>query len=178
MESNRRKFIEPPPLSDYDRSIEKSYDKKKSGSSSSGVPQLGAQQKQSIEPLVVLNQEQQDSLGFLQSSKLTTDQITGASNQDLDPLKEYPIAPVVRWLYKEGTSLVPPEIVPMLPTQMRRLHDLYMKAMRDCNFMQGAKIGDEDFFRGEAIIWIDWEEVYQLYHQDALDISIVTLWLL
>ena len=53
-----------------------------------------------------------------------------------------------------------------------------MKAMRDCNFMQGAKIGDEDFFRGEAIIWIDWEEVYQLYHQDTLDISIVTLWLL
>jgi hypothetical protein len=37
-----------------------------------------------------------------------------------------------------------------------------MKAMRDCNFMQGTKIGDEDFFHGEAIIWIDWEEVYQL----------------
>ena len=107
-ESNRRKFIEPPPLSDYDRSIKKSYDKRKSGSPSSGIPQLGAQQKQSIEPLVVLNQEHQGFLGFLQSTKLTTDQITGASNQDLDLLKEYPIAPVVRWKYKEGTSLVPP----------------------------------------------------------------------
>jgi len=53
-----------------------------------------------------------------------------------------------------------------------------MKAMTECNFMQGAKIGDEDFFRGEAIIWIDWEEVYQLYHQDALDISMTALWLL
>jgi len=53
-----------------------------------------------------------------------------------------------------------------------------MKAMRDCNFMQGAKITDEDFFRGEDIIWIDWEEIYQLYRQDSLDISIVTLWLL
>jgi len=137
-----------------------------------------AQQKQSIEPLVVLNQEQQDSLGFLQSSKLTTDQITGASNQDPDPQKDYPIAPVVKWPFKEGTSLVPLEIVPLLPMQMRRLHDLYMKAVRYCNFMQGAKIGDEDFFRGEAIIWTDWEEVYQLYHQDSLDISIVTLWLL
>ena len=66
----------------------------------------------------------------------------------------------------------------LLPTQMRRLHDLYMKAMIDCNFMQGAKIGDEDFFREEAIIWIDWEEVYQLYLQDSLDIVMVTLWLL
>ena len=53
-----------------------------------------------------------------------------------------------------------------------------MKAMSDCNFMQGAKIADEDFIRGEAIIWIDWEEIYQLYHQDSLDISIVALWLL
>ena len=44
-ESNRRKFIEPPLLSDYDRSIKKSYDKRKSGSSLSGVSQLGAQQK-------------------------------------------------------------------------------------------------------------------------------------
>ena len=84
-ESNRRKFIEKPSLSDYDRSIKKSYDKRKSGSPSSGVPQLGAQQKQSIEPLVVLNQEQQGFLGFLQSAKLTTDNITGASNQDLNP---------------------------------------------------------------------------------------------
>jgi len=64
-ESNRRKFIEKPPLSDYDRSIKKSYDKRKSGSSSSDVPQLGAQQKQAIEPLVVLNQEHQGFLGFL-----------------------------------------------------------------------------------------------------------------
>ena len=113
----------------------------------------------------------------MQSSRLTTDDITGDSNWKLDLEKDYPIAPVVRWKYKEGTSLVPPEIVQLLPTQMRRLHDLYMKVMRDCNFMQGVKIGDEDFFRGEAIIWIDWEEVYQLYHQDALDISMVALWL-
>ena len=144
-EANRRKFIEKP-LSDYDRSIKKSYHKSKSRSSSSDVPQLGAQEKQSIQPLLVLNQEQQGFLGFLQSSRLTTDDITGASNWNPDLEKDYPIALVVRWTYKEGTSLIPSEIVLLLPTQMRRLHDLYMKAMSDCNFMQGAKITDEDFF--------------------------------
>ena len=61
--SNKRKFIDKP-LSDYDRSIKKSYDKRKSRSSSAfDVLQLGAQQKQSIEPLVILNQEQQGFLG-------------------------------------------------------------------------------------------------------------------
>jgi len=63
-EANRRKFIEKP-LSDYDRSIKKSYLKRKSRSSSFDVPQLDAQEKQSIQPLVVLNQEQQGFLGFL-----------------------------------------------------------------------------------------------------------------
>ena len=74
-EANRRKFIEKP-LSDYDSSIKKSYQKSKSRLSSSDVPQLGAQEKQSIQLLVVLNQEQQGFLGFLQSSRLTTDDIT------------------------------------------------------------------------------------------------------
>ena len=41
-----------------------------------------------------------------------------------------------------------------------------------------AKIKDDDFLRGEAIIWINWEEVYQLFHQEDLDISMVGLWVL
>ena len=85
---------------------------------------------------------------------------------------------MVRWPYKEGTSLVPPEIVPVLPMQMRRLHDSYMKVMADINFMQDSKFTDDDFLYGEGVIWLNWEEVYQLYHQDALDISLVSLWLL
>ena len=174
--ANKRKFI-PKPLSDYERSISKSYEKRKSGSLGSNVPQLGAQKKQSIEPLVVVNQEQQGLLEFLKASKLTTTEITGSTDQVLQS-GEFLIAPVVRWPYKASTNLVPPEIVPVLPTQIRRLHDLYMKAMVDLIWMQGAKFTDEDFLRGEGVIWINWEEVHQLYQKDALDISIISLWLL
>ena len=56
--------------------------------------------------------------------------------------------------------------------------DRYIILMSQCVFMSGAKIKDDDFFRGEAISWINWEEVYQLYHQDALDVSMVGLWVL
>ena len=76
-----------------------------------------------------------------------------------------------------GHISCPPEVVSLLPTKMRRLHDRYMLLMSQCVFRSGAKIKDDDFFRGEAIIWINWEEVYQLYYQDALDISMVDLWL-
>ena len=56
---------------------------------------------------------------------------------------------------------------------MYKLHQHYMRVMADCIFMQGAKIKDDDFFQGEAIIWINWEEVYQLFHQEDLNISMV-----
>ena len=74
-EANKKKFILP---SDYDRSITISFEKRKSGSLSD-VPQLGAQKKQSIEPLFVLNEEQQGLLAFLKLSKLTPDQIIGST---------------------------------------------------------------------------------------------------
>ena len=85
---------------------------------------------------------------------------------------------IARWQFQLGTSLVPLEVVSLMPTKMRRLHDRYMIMMSQCVFISGAKIKDDDFFRGEAIIWINWEEVYQLYHQDALDVSMVGLWVL
>ena len=54
-EANKRKFILKDPPSDYDRTIMKTAERKKrksKSSSSSEVPQLGAQKKQLIEPLV------------------------------------------------------------------------------------------------------------------------------
>ena len=85
---------------------------------------------------------------------------------------------VVKWTYELGKSLVTPEVVSVLPTKMYKLHQHYKRAMADCIFMQGAKIKDDDFLWGEAIIWINCEEVYQLFHQEDLDISMVGLWVL
>ena len=141
--------------------------------SSSDVPQFRAQKKQSIEPLVVgQTTQQQDFVTFLKESNLKAAQIAGGEDIPKTDV-------VVKWTYELGKSLVPPpEVVSVLPTQMYKLHQHYMRAMADCIFMQGAKIKDDDFLRGEAIIWINWEEIYQLFHQEDLDISMVGLWVL
>ena len=39
---------------------------------------------------------------------------------------------VIKWTYELGKSLVPPEVVSVLPTQMYKLHQHYMRAMADC----------------------------------------------
>ena len=115
--------------------------------------------------------QEQEFVTFLKESNLMAAQIVGG--------EDIPKADVVvKWTFEIGKTLVPPEVVSVLPMQMRRLHEQYMCAMHDCIFMQGAKIKDEDFFREEAIIWINWEEVYQLFNQEDLDISMVGLWVL
>ena len=77
----------------------------------------------------------------MKESNLTAAQIAGG--EDI-PKAEV----VVKWTYELGKSLVPPEVVSVLPTQMYKLHQHYMRAMADCIFMQGAKIKDGDFLRG------------------------------
>jgi hypothetical protein len=62
--------------------------------------------------------------------------------------------------------------------QMRRLHNYYMLTSSHNDSMLGVRIKDEDYFCGEDVMWLYFEELYQLYHQDALDISFVSTWLL
>ena len=104
--------------------------------------------------IIIHTTQEQDFVTFLKESNLTAAQIAGIPKADV----------VVKWTYDIGKTLVPPEVVSVLPTQMYKLHQHYMRAMADCIFMQGARIKDDDFLRGEAIIWINWEEVYQLFH--------------
>jgi hypothetical protein len=44
--------------------------------------------------------------------------------------------------------------------------------------MFGVKYCDQDFFRGEDDFWVDFEMVHAVFRRDALDISILTIWVL
>ena len=92
--------------------------------------------------------QEQDFVTFLKESNLTVAQI--ARGEDI-PKADV----VVKWTYELGKTIVPPTVVSVFSTQMYKLRQHYMCAMADCIFMQGTKIKDDDFLRGEAIIWIN-----------------------
>jgi hypothetical protein len=119
----------------------------------------------------VLPTEQQGLIAFLGTSRLSAAQVVGC-----DKIVTHP--GVARWKYEFRNSLVPLKVVHVLPTQMRKLHDYYMLASSRNNCMLGVRIKDEDYFRGEDVMWLYFEELYQLYHQDVLDISFISTWLL
>ena len=67
------------------------------------------------------------------------------------------------------------ELIPMLPTRMRELHAWYLKASATKDVMFCARVQDRHFHRGMDDIWIEFENLYDLYHQDALDKSLLNV---
>jgi hypothetical protein len=147
--------------SDYDRCIEKTYCKaKRSGKT---IPQLGKQKKKSISPLKVLPLLDEYEV-IAKSLGLSVDQLL---NKEAIPMAE------LAWKFVLGEPLVRPEQIPHLPTQMRILHDWYMEVTKKDRKMLLMKFRTEHYFREGEII-IEFDELFQIFNQQALDKSILS----
>ncbi|XP_066163242.1 uncharacterized protein [Oryza sativa Japonica Group] len=149
-------------LSDYERTL-----KKASSGKSKPVPQLGEQPNQEIEPLVT--GEDFGIQEFINDTGLTVDQL----------LRGAPIEKAeAKYMYELGKPLVKPEQLQSLPTQIYKFHQLYMEMSTTGREMIGARIRDTDFLQGDDILWINFKGIYELYQLDALDVSIMSCWIL
>ena len=65
-----------------------------------------------------------------------------------------------------------------LGTQMFNLLRWYLRMAKNEGKMFGVKYRGHDFFRGEDDFWVYFEDLYHIYHWQALDASIITIWVL
>ena len=79
---------------------------------------------------------------------------------------------VAPFRYEHGKPLVKPEQLPHLSTMMWRLHDWYLKTCKDGTGSILVGIKDEHDFIGVDAIYVEFEEIFQFYNQDAIDKSI------
>jgi hypothetical protein len=70
-----------------------------------------------------------------------------------------------------GEPLMRSELVEMLPRGMRELYKWYLKATADGDVMFAARVMHTNLYRGFADIWIVFMSLWFLYHQEALDKS-------
>ena len=84
---------------------------------------------------------------------------------------------VDKWTWKYGKSLVPPEQIEFLATQMRRLHDWYMDVTKKGREALVVQVTQEHYI-GKDEINVYLKELYQLYQLDSLDLSIVSTYCL
>jgi len=75
-----------------------------------------------------------------------------------------------------GEPLMWPELIDTLPTRMREFHQWYLKACAEGYIMLATRIKHTHFYRGMDDIWIDFDHFLFLFHQDALDKSLVSVW--
>ncbi len=149
-------------LTDYERTLKKAYYRK-----SKPVPQLGEQPNQEVEPLVT--EEEIGIKEFISDTGLTRAQL----------LRGAPIPKAeVRHQYELGKPLVKPEQLQSLPTQMYKFHQRYMEMSTNGREIIGARIKSSDFLHGEDVLWINFKDIYELYQLDALDVSILSAWIL
>lgn len=90
---------------------------------------------------------------------------------------EFPMVDLA-FRYEHGKPLVRLEELPHLPTQMWRLHDWYLKASKEGSNMIFVGIKDEHFFNGVEEMYVEFDELFQLYNQDALDKTIISCYCL
>ena len=89
----------------------------------------------------------------------------------------FPMAEV-KYTYTYGKDLVRPGQLPHLGTQMQRLHEWYMQACRNSDRYLTVGVRYEHYFRGKEEINIDFEELFQLFNQDALDKALISCYCL
>ncbi|RLN07527.1 hypothetical protein C2845_PM11G18360 [Panicum miliaceum] len=138
-------------LSDYDHSIIKPYEKNNNRQYNQ-VPQFGEQPKQSIPPLKVLSKEDEATAEFVMETNIKKAQPRGEVEVPKHPgLGTKP--------FKLGEPLMWPELVDMLPTRIRELHQWYLKAATDGVYMFVARVKHVDFYHGLADVWIEFESL-------------------
>ena len=120
------------------------------------VAQLGEQANQSIPPLKVMPDKE-------------VHHDTGTIG---DPI-EYQYA----CTYVYGRSLVRPEQVNSLTTQLRRLHHWYENAAAAGHDVFWVSYKKEHYFTDDAM-YIPFSENFQLFNQDALDKALVSCYCL
>ena len=81
------------------------------------------------------------------------------------------------WKYVPGKPLVRPDEEELLPTQMRKLHQWYLREVNAGRESLMVKVKPEHYFHGNDV-WIEFPEIFQLFNQDALDKSLVSCYCL
>ena len=91
---------------------------------------------------------------------------------------EPPTAPLLAYKYQYGKPLVRPEEVQHLPTKMRRLHEWYLQASQEGTSWLIVGFRDEYYYSGDDELIIEFDKMFQLYNQSAIDKTIVSFYCL
>ena len=92
----------------------------------------------------------------------------GPSAPKVDPWKKF----------EHRKSLYNPEALGELGTQMYLLNNWYMAACERGENFVSVRVRNQQYFRGDDVIYVEFLELHQLCHLDSLDKSLISCYCL
>jgi hypothetical protein len=112
-------------------------------------------------------------VGFMEETRMPLGVALGHEELPRDPSFEY------RWPFQLGKPLVRPELVLKLSPKMYKFHEWYMRQSLKGVHNIAMIAAPKDFAtEGNKVVWMDFKDIYEVYHQDALNTDLIIAWCL
>jgi hypothetical protein len=110
-------------------------------------------------------------LGFMEETRMPLGVALGHEEPPRDPNFEY------RWPFQLGKPLIRPELVLKLSPKMYKFHEWYMRQSLKGVHSIDMLAAPEDFAtEGNKVVWLEFNNIYEVYHQDALNTDLIIAW--
>jgi hypothetical protein len=110
---------------------------------------------------------------FYEQTKLPIGGLIGYEDLPADKNQEF------RWRFELGKPLVKSELVNKLPTKMHKFHNWYLKKSAEGLEMFGMLVRPGDFaLQNEKVAWLQFTDIFEIYHLDAVNIDLMMSWCL
>jgi hypothetical protein len=112
-------------------------------------------------------------LGFMEEIRMPLGVALGHEEPPRDPSFEY------RWPFQLGKPHIRPELVLKLSLKMYKFHEWYMRQSLKGVHSIAMLAAPKDFAtEGNKVVWLEFKDIYEVYHQDALNTNLIVTWCL
>jgi hypothetical protein len=112
-------------------------------------------------------------LGFMEETRMPLGVTLGHEEPPRDANFEY------RWPFQLGKPLIGPELVLNLSPKMYKFHEWYMRQSLKGVHSIAMLAAPEDFAtEGNKVVWLEFKDIYEVYHQDAMNTDLIVAWCL
>jgi hypothetical protein len=110
-------------------------------------------------------------LGFMEETRMPLGVALGHEEPPRGPCFEY------RWPFQLRKPLIRPKLVLKLSPKMYKFHVWYMRQSLKGVHSIDMLAAPEDFAtEGNKVVWLEFKDIYEVYHQDALNTDLIVAW--
>jgi hypothetical protein len=111
-------------------------------------------------------------LGFMEETRMPLGVALGHEEPPRDPSFEY------RWPFQLGKPLIRLEIVLKLSPKMYKFHEWYMQQSLKGVHSIAMLATQDSATEGNKVVWLESEDINEVYRQDTLNTDLIVAWCL